>query len=108
MAPFDPEKTDYSSKDLEAYAETLLREDMTSRKLRPKDTGILFDDHIASRKQREVYNKWGVPLVDGAIQQTETGRYKGDGQTLYWRTHPQGRKVNSKDQRSRNGAGWYR
>lgn len=108
MAPFDPTKSDYSGRELEAYAEAMLREDMTARKLRPKDAGILFDDHLASRKQREVHNKYGIPLIDGAIHQTETGRYRGDGQTMYWRQHPEGRKVNSKQQRKDNGAGYYR
>jgi hypothetical protein len=32
----------------------------------------------------------------------------GDGQMMYNRTHPRGRKVNSVEQRKRNGASWYR
>lgn len=56
---------------------------------------ILNEDMYDRRKRREIYCKEGVPdpeIVSG----------------LYWRTHPQGRKVNSEEQRRTNGASYYR
>jgi hypothetical protein len=59
------------------------------------DNPILFEEHIQSRKRREIYTTQGFPdpnIVSG----------------IYNRTHPQGRKVNSDVQRKKNGASWYR
>lgn len=56
---------------------------------------ILFEEHIAARKRREIYTTQGTPdpeIVSG----------------IYNRVHPQGRKVNSEEQRKRNGASFYR
>jgi hypothetical protein len=56
---------------------------------------ILFEEHLHSRRRREIYTTIGTPepeIVSG----------------IYNRIHPQGRKVNSKEQRSRNGASFYR
>lgn len=59
------------------------------------DNPILFEEHLASRRRREIYNKFGAP--DPSIQQG-----------MYYRPHPQGRKVNSPEQRKKNGASYYR
>lgn len=59
------------------------------------DNPILFEEHFQSRKRREIYNQLGTPdpsIVSG----------------IYNRTHPQGRKVNSEEQRKRNGASFFR
>lgn len=56
---------------------------------------ILFENHLADRRRREIYCAVGTP--DPSITQG-----------IYNRTHPQGRKVNSKDQRKRNGASFFR
>jgi hypothetical protein len=56
---------------------------------------ILFEEHIQSRRKREIYTNLGTPdpnIVSG----------------IYNRSHPQGRKINSKEQRKKNGASWYR
>lgn len=56
---------------------------------------ILFEEHFQSRKRREIYTARGTPdpnIVSGS----------------YNRTHPQGRKVNSLEQRQKNGASYYR
>jgi hypothetical protein len=56
---------------------------------------ILFEEHIYSRKRREIYCKAGLPdpnIVQG----------------IYNRPHPQGRKVNSDAQRKKHGASYYR
>jgi hypothetical protein len=56
---------------------------------------ILFEDHLKNRQRREIYTSVGTPdpeIVSG----------------LFNRTHPQGRKVNSKEQRSKHGASFYR
>jgi hypothetical protein len=59
------------------------------------DDPILFEEHFQSRRRREIYTSLGTP--DPSIVQ---GQYN--------RTHPQGRKVNSEEQRKRNGASYYR
>lgn len=59
------------------------------------DNPILFEEHFASRRRREIYTSIGTP--DPSIQQG-----------MYYRTHPQGRKVNSPEQRKKNGASYYR
>lgn len=56
---------------------------------------ILFEEHLQSRKRREIYTTIGTP--DPSIKQG-----------MYNRTHPQGRKVNSKEQRKKNGASFFR
>ena len=59
------------------------------------DNPILFEEHFHSRKRREIFTAQGTPdpsIVSG----------------IYNRVHPQGRKVNSKEQRRKNGASFYR
>lgn len=59
------------------------------------DNPILFEEHFQSRRRREIYTSLGTPdpsIVAG----------------IYNRTHPQGRKVNSEEQRKRNGASFFR
>lgn len=56
---------------------------------------VLFEEHLKNRQRREIYTTVGTPdpeIVSG----------------LFNRTHPQGRKVNSKEQRSKHGASFYR
>lgn len=65
-----------------------------SRGIGGKDP-ILFENHIQDRRRREIYCAIGTP--DPSIQ-------KG----IYNRQHPQGRKVNTKEQRQKHGASWYR
>ena len=59
------------------------------------DDPIVFEEHLQQRRRREIYNTTGVP--DPSIKAG-----------IYNRTHPQGRKVNSPEQRKRNGASYYR
>jgi hypothetical protein len=59
------------------------------------DNPILFEEHFHSRRRREIYTKMGTPdpnIVQG----------------MYNKTHPQGRKVNSLEQRLKHGASYYR
>jgi hypothetical protein len=96
---------DYSAKELEAFATAMLKDDI-------KESGnvenILFDDHLYNRRKREVYTTDGVPILEAPDMGTEF-KTKNPGQTpIYNRTHPQGRKVNSEEQRRRNGASYYR
>jgi len=59
------------------------------------DNPVLFEEHLQSRKRREIYTTVGTPdpnIVSG----------------MYNRTHPQGRKVNSAEQRKKNGASYFR
>ena len=101
LKDFDPERTDYSDADLQAYTDLLLWEN----KLAQEKSGqpeILFEEHVENRWNREVLNSAGVP--DDEI----THNKSNDGQTMYWRFHPEGRKLNSTKQREKNGASIYR
>lgn len=59
------------------------------------DDPILFEEHLQTRRKREIYTTLGTP--DPSIV---TG--------LYNRSHPQGRKINSAEQRKKHGASYYR
>lgn len=72
------------------------------RDIRGKDP-ILFQSHLYNRQRREIYVESGVP--DPAFTMDRFGR-PIDG--MYNRTHPDGRKVNTKGQRVKNGASFYR
>lgn len=96
---FDPERKDYTNSDLEAYTDLLLWEDSQQKPDGPK---VLFQEHVENRWSREVLNKYGVPDDEITASQSK------DGQTMYNRTHPEGRKVNSAKQRKVNGASYYR
>jgi hypothetical protein len=105
---FDPSKSDYSAAELEAYTDALLKLDI-------KENGnvenILFREHLAARDRREI--KVGSGVADESLtnllpKTDRPGVTSGDGQMMYNRTHPRGRKVNSKEQRLRNGASFYR
>lgn len=56
---------------------------------------ILFDEHIYQRQKREILNENGVP---------EPGLVQG----IYYRAHPEGRKINSEEQRKKHGASYFR
>jgi hypothetical protein len=57
---------------------------------------ILFEQHIYNRKRREIHVKDGIP--DPAFT---TDRWGRPTVGMYHRTHPQGRKVNSTEQRKK-------
>lgn len=65
---------------------------------------ILFETHLYNRKRREIHVKDGVP--DPAFTMDRWGKRPTQG--MYIRTHPQGRKVNTDEQRKTNGASFYR
>lgn len=56
---------------------------------------ILFENHLQDRRRREILTVGGTP--DPSIKRG-----------MYNRTHPQGRKVNTKEQRKNNGASFFR
>lgn len=98
---FDPEKK-YTDRELEELADELLR--AQAREVDPKSgkergigglDPILFEEHIYSRKRREIYPENGTPdpaLVSGS----------------YNKSHPEGRKINSPEARRRHGASYYK
>lgn len=93
---------EYSDRELEQLADQLLRDDArTVVEETGKERGIggenpiLFAEHIYQRQKREILNENGVP---------EPGLVQG----IYYRAHPEGRKINSEEQRKRNGASYFR
>ncbi len=98
---FDPNAS-YSSSELEAYTDLLLKED---NKRRPEKDGfpqIIFQEQAESRWSREVTSG------TGDIDPTISAEGSPDGQRMYNRTHPEGRKINSEQQRKDHGASYYR
>lgn len=85
---FDPTVV-YSKPELEMITEKILLEDTHDGPMWLN--GAMYKERI----RREIYVASGTPdpsIVEG----------------LYNRTHPQGRKVNTEEQRKYNGAGFYR
>lgn len=80
---------------LDEMADMILRADVRAGNKIRGDNPILFEEHLRTRHKREIFNHLGVP--DPSIRQG-----------MYNRTHPEGRKVNSEEQRKKNGASWYR
>lgn len=99
IEPFDPSRKDYTARELEIYSNILLREDLANRPNAPK---IVFQEHIEPKWRRESLN------ISGVTDETLTNALSPDGQRMYNRTHPEGRKVNSEIQRKTNGASFYR
>lgn len=103
------EDGDYTGSVLDAYADAFLRADAKAidpATGKPKGIGgenpILFEEHLYNRRRREILCEQGYP--DEALTQT----LSKDGQMIYNRTHPQGRKVNSPSARKDHGASFFR
>lgn len=86
------EDVEYTERQLLLLAEKILRADSKPPQEYP---AVLFYEHMKDRWRREIYTSNGIP--DPSIVQG-----------IYWRTHPNGRKVNSDEQRKNNGASFYR
>lgn len=101
FATFDEEK-EYSGTELEAYADALLRADS---KAEGKEIGvypaILFEEHLYNRRRREILCEQGYP--DESI----TNALSNDHQTIFNRSHPQGRRVATAAERAA-GSSFYR
>lgn len=91
LPPFD-EGLQYTNWELLLYAERYLIEDSKPVRKHPQ---ILLMTHLKDRQRHEIYASNGTP--DPSI-------VKG----IYNRTHPNGRRVNSDEQRRLNGASFYR
>ena len=102
----DPEG-DYTGRELEEYADALLRQDARTHNPINGENPILFEEHLYNRRRREILVASGTPDELQGLED-KPGVTRGDGQRIFNRTHPQGRKVNSEDQRRRNGASYYR
>lgn len=99
LPPFDSSRSDYTAFELQLYTDQMLREDRLNNPTGPQ---VIFQEHIEPDWRREV-------LADiGTVDEAVTKAQSKDGHTLYNRRHPQGRKVNSKEQRSTNGASYFR
>jgi hypothetical protein len=108
MLTFDPSKSDeYTPAQLDRFTDAILRRDAKENNPIHGENPILFDEHIYNRKRREIYVNAGTPDDIQGLDD-ERGIHRGDGQKIFNRTHPSGRKVNSEHQRKKNGASYYR
>lgn len=80
---------------LDHFTDMILRADVRAGNKLKGENPILFQEHIKTRYKREIYNQNGIP--DPSIQQG-----------IFYRTHPEGRKVNSEEARKTHGASFYR
>lgn len=94
---FDP-NWDYKPWQLDIWADVWLRHNEADENV----PHVLMEDHYIERLRREVYVGSGVP------DEYTTNLLSPDGQMMYWRTSPRGRKRNSDEQRQKNGASYYR
>lgn len=105
---FDPARPGaYSQTALARFTEAILRHDARNREPINGENPILFEEHLYNRRRREINVASGTP-DDLKGLWDKPGVTRGDGQVLYNRTHPQGRKVNSEEARKKHGASWYR
>lgn len=101
---FDAEKAargEYTATELDAFANQMLKEQ--AREIDPEtgkrrgvrgENPILFPEHEHTRRRREILNDSGTPdpsIVAG----------------IYYRAHPEGRKINTPEARSR-GASFFK
>lgn len=100
MAEIHP-SYEYTSWELNELADELLREDARNERPIGEYPAILFNEHLYHRRKREILSTSGV--VDEAL----TNELSPDGQRMFHRTHPEGRKVNSPEQRKR-GSSFYK
>lgn len=92
---FNPQEN-YTPSQLDAFATMILKADIKGGSSTLKgDAPILFAEHLKTRYRREIYNRLGIP--DPSIQQG-----------MYWRTHPEGRKINTEEARKKSGASFFR
>lgn len=91
---WDPDHK-YTPAELDEISTLILRHDVRNGGSIKGENPILFKEHLMNRGRREIYTSIGTP--DPAF-----------GHGIYNRSHPEGRKVNSDEQRKRNGAGYYR
>jgi hypothetical protein len=99
---FNPVEEDYTPWQLDRFADAFLWEQIDQGNRNYEDPCILMYEHLHARRKKEIYVASGTP------DQTFALHHSPDGQMLYWRTHPQGRAVNSEEQRKSNAAGFYR
>jgi len=102
------EKETYTSIELEAFASALLKKD---RRDSGHDHDILFAEQLYNKSKREIMVD--AFDIDGTLtnimqDKNKPGIYKGDGQKMYNRSHPQGRKVNTEDSRKNRGSSYYK
>lgn len=88
--------------ELDRFADVILWEDIEAGNKNFHEPVVLMYEHLKERRKREVYVASGTP--DEAI----TDELSPDGQMIYWRSHPRGRKVNDIVQRKTNKASYYR
>mgnify|MGYP000287601366 CR=1 FL=1 len=85
----------FTPSQLDHFTDMILRADVRAGNKLKGENPILFQEHIKTRYKREIYNQNGIP--DPSIQQG-----------IFYRTHPEGRKVNSEEARKTHGASFYR
>lgn len=104
LANLDPSSKYASPGFIEQFGEAMLRKDINSQESPQryqKQLGVLFKGQLDKREKREKHSKSGV--VDDSI----TAAGSPDGQRFYNRSHPDGRRVNSEEQRERHGSSYF-
>jgi len=97
---FDPE-VKYTPWELDRFADAYLWE---VHKTKPcwHDPVVLMHEHLHERHKREVYN------TEGRADARITKDLSSDRETMYWRSHPKGRKLSDLKQRKKHKASYYR
>ena len=104
---YDPSRTDYTPAQLELFATTILKQD---RRDSGDDHNIMFNDQLYKLSKREIpvdASEIDATLTNAMQDPNKPGVFRGDGQKMFWREDPRGRKVNNADQR-KSGSSYYR
>jgi len=102
------EGEEYTSSQLEDFGTAFLKRD---RRDSGESHSILFNEQLYNKSKREVLVD--AFDIDGTLtnvmqDKDRPGVFKGDGQRIYNRAHPLGRKVNDENARKTKGASYFR
>jgi hypothetical protein len=78
----DPERLDYNNRELEDYADAILRKDAKDGNPIHGDNPILFEEHLYNRRRREILVTSGTPDDIQGLDD-ERGVHRGDGQKIF-------------------------
>ena len=99
---FDP-SGEYTVLQLDLWADAFLRQQINDGKPNTEEPVILLEEHETDRRKREIYAASGK-VSDEMLTELQSP----DGQMMYWRTHPGGRKRNDSFRVEGSKASFYR
>ena len=101
----DPKSKYASQHFIEQFGEAMLRTDINKaespQRYQKHVVGVKFESQLKKITSREKHSKSGV------VDDTITSAGSPDGQRIYNRSHPEGRRVNTEEQRKEHGSSYF-